>query len=127
MPAFGAADIEMRLEALTAPTSRLRILNPFDSLVRDRKRLLRLFGFDYKIEIFVPAAKRKWGYYVYPILEGDRFIGRIEVKADRKAGTLTVLKLWKEQSAKWSERQDTKLEAELKRLARFIGVETIIR
>lgn len=126
-PAYAARDIEMRLNNLRAPTSRLRILNPFDPLVRDRKRLLRLFGFEYKIEIFVPAAKRKWGYYVYPILEGDRFIGRIEVKADRKAGTLTVLKLWKEHDAKWSERQDIKLDAELKRLARFIGVETIIR
>ena len=124
---FAAADIESQLDDLTAPTSRLRILNPFDPLARDRKRLLRLFGFDYKIEIFVPAAKRRWGYYVYPILEGDRFIGRIEVKADRKAGVLTVLKLWKEPGEKWSERQDDKLDAELKRLARFVGLETIIR
>ncbi|MEP3890800.1 MAG: crosslink repair DNA glycosylase YcaQ family protein [Hellea sp.] len=127
LPGFAVANIEAQLEGLKSPTSRLRILNPFDPLVRNRKRLLRLFGFDYKIEIFVPAAKRRWGYYVYPILQGDRFIGRIEVKADRKAGTLTVLKLWKEQEGKWSERQDVKLEAEVKRLARFIGVETIIK
>jgi len=73
----------------------------------------------------VPAAKRQWGYYVYPILEGDRFIGRIEVKADRKAGTLNVLKLWKEPHIEWLESRDEKLQAELKRLARFIGVETV--
>jgi len=125
--AFASPDIETHLEHLNAPTSRLRILSPFDPLVRDRKRLLRLFGFDYKIEIFVPAAKRKWGYYVYPILEGDKFIGRIEIKADRKAGMLKVLKLWKEPNIRWSGRQDDKLEAELKRLSRFIGVETILR
>jgi len=125
LPAFARPDIESQLEGLTPPTSRLRILNPFDPLTRDRKRLLRLFGFDYKIEIFVPAAKRQWGYYVYPILEGDRFIGRIEVKADRKAGTLNVLKLWKEPHIEWLESRDEKLQAELKRLARFIGVETV--
>lgn len=127
VPALGTADIGAKLKTLKPPTSRLRILNPFDPLVRDRKRLLRIFGFDYKIEIFLPAAKRKWGYYVYPILEGDRFIGRIEIKADRKAGTLTVLKLWKEPNVKWTEQRYDKLEAELRRLARFIGAETVIR
>jgi len=124
--AFAVSDIEARLETLSPCTSRLRILNPFDPLVRDRKRLLRIFGFDYKIEIFVPAEKRKWGYYVYPILEGERFIGRVEIKADRKAGTLKVLKLWKEPNIKWSEHRDDKLDAELKRLARFIGVKAVI-
>ena len=64
--------------------------------VRDRNRLERLFGFDYRNEMFVPAAKRRWGYYVYPILEGDRFVGRIEIKANRRAKTLTVLKFWPE-------------------------------
>jgi uncharacterized protein YcaQ len=104
----------------------LRILNPFDPLARDRKRLLRIFGFDYRIEIFVPAAKRRWGYYVYPILEGSRFIGRIEVKADRKAGIMTVLKLWPEVGVKWTSRRADKLEAEVSRLARFIGVPSIV-
>ena len=75
---FAPADIEARLETLPPPTSRLRIINPFDPVVRDRNRLKRLFGFDYRIEIFVPAAKRRFGYYVFPILEGDRFVGRIE-------------------------------------------------
>ena len=126
MQALAAPDIESRLAALNAPTSRLRILNPFDPVIRDRARLGRLFGFDYKIEIFVPEAKRRWGYYVYPILEGDRFVGRIEVKADRKAGTLTVKEVWPEPGVKWTARRAAKLEAELARLARFIGVSDVI-
>lgn len=125
--AFASRDIDAQLQDLSAPNTRLRILNPFDPLVRNRKRLKRIFGFEYKIEIFIPAAKRQWGYYVYPILEGDRFIGRIDVKADRKAGTLDVLSLWKEPDVKWSGRHDDKLDAELKRLAKLACVQTIYR
>ena len=93
--------------------------------MRDRKRLKRIFEFDYKIEIFVPAAKRQWGYYVYPILEGDRFIGRIEVKADRIAGRLNILNLWKEPHINWSTRQDEKLKRELGRLAKLATVKSV--
>lgn len=123
--ALAPPDIEMRLANAPAPTSRLRILNPFDPAIRDRKRLARLFGFEYTVEMFVPAAKRVWGYYVYPLLEGDRFVGRIEVKADRKAGTMTVLNLWPETGVKWTAVRVVKLEAELQRMARFVGVEAI--
>jgi len=93
--------------------------------VRDRTRLERLFGFDYRIEIFVPAAKRRWGYYVYPLLEGDRFVGRIEVKADRKASELAVLRFWQEPGVPWTAARRRKLDAELTRLARFVGVKTL--
>lgn len=119
-------DIEQRMTATKTPTSRLRILNPFDPAIRNRDRLLRLFGFAYKIEIFVPAAKRKWGYYVYPLLEGSKFIGRIELKADRKTGTLTVVNLWAETNIKWTDNRTNKLSAELGRLARMITVRTIV-
>ena len=120
--ALAPADIEERLQSMKAPTSRLRILNPFDPVIRDRGRLQRLFGFDYRIEIFVPAAKRQYGYYVYPILEGDRFVGRIEVKADRKKGVLLVENLWWEKGVKATSARMKKLEAELERMARFVGV-----
>jgi hypothetical protein len=123
--AFAPADIESRLAENVKPTSRLRILSPFDPVIRDRTRLSRLFGFDYRIEIFVPAAKRKWGYYVYPLLEGDRMVGRIELKADRKAGELRLLKLWQEEGVRWTSAREDKLDAELCRLARFIGADFI--
>ncbi len=123
---YAPRDIKQRLENIKAPTSRLRILNPFDPAIRDRARLKRIFGFEYKIEIFVPAAKRKWGYYVYPLLEGARFVGRIELKADRKAGTLSVINLWAEEPMEWTEGRSKKLSAELARLARLIGVRDVI-
>lgn len=124
--AWAPGDIESRLKQIEAPTSRLRILNPFDPVARDRTRLKRLFGFDYTVEMFVPAAKRRWGYYVYPLLEGDRFVGRIEVKADRKAGILRVFKLWKEPKIKWTPARAAKLDAELARMLRFVGLEQLI-
>ena len=124
--ALALPDIEARLAAAPAPTSRLRILNPFDPVIRDRSRLTRLFGFDYRIEIFVPAAKRQWGYYVYPLLEGDRFVGRIEVKSDRDKGELSVHRLWPEPGVKWTGARQAKLEAELGRMARFVGASDVV-
>lgn len=124
LSAIATHDIEKRLGELSSPTSRLRIINPFDPAIRDRTRLKNLFGFDYKIEIFVPAVKRKWGYYVYPILEGSRFVGRIELKADRKDKTLNVVNFWPEKDVNWTHSRYSKLKAELDRLARFINVQS---
>jgi hypothetical protein len=127
---FGALappDIETRLERLSPPTARLRILNPFDPVIRDRARLERLFGFTYRVEMFVPAARRVWGYYVFPILEGDRFVGRIEVRADRKTGELRVLNLWREGKIAWTAARDSRLDAELERMRRFIGLDRVLR
>lgn len=123
--AYALPDIAARLEAVKAPTSRLRIVNPFDPAVRDRDRLAALFGFDYKIEIFVPAAKRKWGYYVYPLLEGDRFVGRIDMKADRKAGALLVKQIWLEPGFDWTAARVGRVQAELARMARFVGMQRV--
>ncbi len=123
---YAPTDIEDRVTGCSKPTSRLRILNPFDPAVRDRERLMRLFGFDYRIEIFVPQAKRKWGYYVYPLLEGDRFVGRIEVKAHRKGGKLFVVNRWSEPKVKWTNVRCQKLDAELARLARLVGVNDVV-
>ncbi len=76
--------------------------------------------------MFVPAAKRQWGYYVYPLLEGDRFVGRIEIKADRKASKLNVLRLWKEPNVRWTDARAEKLDAGLGRMARFVGLQHVI-
>jgi uncharacterized protein YcaQ len=123
---LAAPDIEARLAAVSEPTARLRIINPFDPVVRDRSRLSALFGFAYRNEMFVPAAQRLWGYYVYPLLERDRFVGRIEIKADRSAGHLRVTQFWPEPGLSWSAGRYEKLAAELSRLARLIGVSDIV-
>ncbi|WP_037413376.1 crosslink repair DNA glycosylase YcaQ family protein, partial [Sinorhizobium sp. CCBAU 05631] len=104
------------------PPARIRVLSPFDPLLRDRNRTERLFGFFYRIEVFVPEAKREYGYYVFPLLEGDRLIGRIDMKADRKRGSLDVKRLWLEQGVKPASGRIDKLMAELDRIARFTGV-----
>lgn len=119
--AFASADIETRLSSLAAPTSRLRILNPFDPAVRDRKRLSFLFGFDYVNEIFIPKAKRRWGYYVYPILECDRMIGRVDLSGGPKTGLRPIQQFWTEPKIRWSQRRQAKLEAEVARLSRLAG------
>lgn len=106
--------------------ARIRVLSPFDPMIRDRNRTERLFGFFYRIEIFVPEPKREYGYYVFPLLEGDRLIGRIDMKADRKKGTLDVKRLWLEPRVKASTGRLEKLEAELERLARFASVEKVV-
>jgi uncharacterized protein len=69
-------------------------LGPLDPLVWDRAFLRSLYGFDYVWEVYVPAPKRRWGYYVLPLLYGDRLVGRIELRADRKADVLRVLGVW---------------------------------
>jgi uncharacterized protein YcaQ len=85
------------VELLTAPPEPPRsvaFLPPFDPLVWDRGLLGSLFGFDYVWELFLPPAKRRWGWYVLPILFGDRLVGRIEPRIDRAAGCVRVLGLW---------------------------------
>ncbi|GAB4392059.1 MAG: winged helix-turn-helix domain-containing protein [Kiloniellaceae bacterium] len=110
---------------LPEPPKRLRVLSPFDPLIRDRKRTERLFGFHYRIEVFVPAAKRRYGYYVFPLLEGDRLIGRIDMKHERDKGALRVKGLWLEPKVKLSTARQQRLEAELERQRRFTGADEV--
>lgn len=91
------AEEEPILEATADPASidaGVSFLAPLDPLVWDRRMLRELFGFDYLWEVYVPEAKRKWGYYVLPMLFGDRFIGRIEPRLDRRTKTLNILGIW---------------------------------
>ncbi|MBZ5736789.1 DNA glycosylase AlkZ-like family protein [Nocardioides mangrovi] len=69
---------------------RAALLSPFDRLVQDRKRMTELFGFDYQLEMYKPAAQRRWGYYALPVLVGDRLVGKLDATADRTAGALYV-------------------------------------
>lgn len=107
------------LTALPEPPARLRILSPFDPALRDRKRAERLFGFSYRIEVFVPEAKRRYGYYVFPVLENDRLIGRIDMKAFRDQDTLRVRAFWPESGLRMGKGRLARLESEITRQARF--------
>jgi uncharacterized protein len=110
---------------LSEATSRLRILSPFDPALRDRARAEFLFGFHYRIEVFVPEAKRIYGYYVFPLLEGERLVGRIDCKAFRDEGALRVKAVWPEKGVKFGVGRIRKLEAELDRWAGFAGCDRV--
>lgn len=123
---FARPDIPDRARDAPALPSRIRILSPFDPALRDRKRTERLFGFDYRIEVFVPAAKRQYGYYVFPIMEGSQLIGRIDVKRSRDNNALNVDGLWLEPQIRRSKQRMEKLEAELDRYRRFTGCDQVV-
>ncbi len=108
-----------------APPARLRVLSPFDPALRDRKRAEFLFGFFYRIEVFVPEPHRQYGYYVFPLLEGDRLVGRLDAKAFRDTATLKVRGFWPEPGVRLGTGRRARLEAELDRLARFAGCDRV--
>ena len=97
---------------------RTTFLSPFDQLVHDRDRAEALWGFHYRLEMYVPAAKRLYGYYVLPILRGDRLVGRIEPVHDRRARLLHVRGVWWQPGTR-----QVSLDAPLRRLARWLGAD----
>ena len=119
---LAVGDIETAVAALPEPQQRVRILSPFDPALRDRNRAERLFGFHYRIEIFVPEPKRVYGYYVFPVLEGDRIIGRIDMRTDREADALAVTAFWPERGVRMGAGRMRRLEAELDRVRTFVGL-----
>ncbi|WP_020594282.1 winged helix-turn-helix domain-containing protein [Kiloniella laminariae] len=121
---FAYGDIEQQLEQLPSTPGRVRVLSPFDPLIRDRKRTERLFDYHYRIEVFVPEAKRQYGYYVFPLLEGEKLIGRIDMKRQEQA--LVVKGLWLEPKVKYSAGRQRAIEAELERIRRFVGQDGLL-
>ena len=113
--------------ALRSPPQLMRFLSPFDPVIRDRQRALRLFGFDYRFEAFTPADQRRYGYYVLPILEGDRFVGRIEPKLVREKETLEVRGLWWEPKVRLTRVRRARLDEALERMAALVRARHIVR
>ena len=106
---------------ITEAERRAVILAPLDPFVWDRKRLAALWGFDYTWEVYVPAAKRKYGPYTLPVLWGDRFVARLDPSLDRKRRVLRVKNLWFEDDAPRDPHLFTDLAAEIARFAAFHG------
>ena len=109
------------LEEIDTFEPRTALLSPFDRLVFDRARAQDLFGFEYIVEMYKPAAKRRWGYFALPILHGDRLVGKLDSAADRKAGVFRVTAIH-EDTPFASETTDA-VHAEIRDLAAWLGLE----
>ncbi|MGQ4809649.1 hypothetical protein NKDENANG_03072 [Candidatus Entotheonellaceae bacterium PAL068K] len=123
--AYAPHDVVELLRGLPAAPARVRFLSPFDPLIRDRQRTRRLFHFDYRFEAFVPAGQRQYGYYVLPMLERDRFIGRIDLKCERRTNCLVVKGMWLEPGVRQTKTREKRIAAELERYAAFVGVQGV--
>jgi uncharacterized protein YcaQ len=99
---------------------RTALLSPFDRLVYDRARAIELFDFEYTLEMYKPAAKRRWGYFALPVLHGDRLIGKVDATADRKAGVLRVNAI--HEDVKFTKPMTKAVQAELDDLASWLGL-----
>jgi uncharacterized protein YcaQ len=109
-------------DALDQPfTERTALLSPFDRLVHDRDRTMALFDFEYVLEMYKPAAERRWGYFALPVLHHDRLVGKLDANADRRAGTLTVNALYEDVPFTNAMRAD--VAAEIESLAAWLGLQ----
>ena len=125
----GGADVLVASEVeldLPAPHAAV-LLSPFDNLLWDRSFAQRILGFDHLIEVYKPAPKRQYGYYVLPFLRGDRIVGRADLKSERKEGSLVVRAFHREAGVRASGALDDALDRALARLARSIGLEEVRR
>ena len=122
---FALADWKDRWKKAPEAPDRTRLLCPFDPILRDRARCLRRFGFDYRFEAFTPAPKRQFGYYVLPILEGERLVGRLDPKVHRDRGALEVRGLWWEKGIRPTKARLKRLDEALESLAVFTGADTL--
>jgi len=101
-------------------TGRTALLSPFDRLIHDRVRTSALFDFEYLLEMYKPAAKRRWGYFALPVLHHDRLVGKLDAKADRKAGVFTVNAI--HQDGPWTKAMQADVDAEINALAGWLGL-----
>ena len=104
---------------------RTVLLSPFDNLICDRARTERLFGFSHRLEIYTPKAKRRWGYFVLPVLDGDRLVARCDLALDRKAGRLVAHAVYAEPHVPRGKRLPRAIRRELERLAAWRGATSL--
>ncbi|WP_027084833.1 winged helix-turn-helix domain-containing protein [Cohnella panacarvi] len=129
-PLYACANDEPLLRSALADKleydRRVEFIAPLDNLMWDRKLIRALFDFDYKWEIYTPAAERKYGYYVLPVLYGDALVGRIELVADKKAKRLNVARYWPEDAEETDEEFRRLLRERVERFAAFNDCEEVI-
>jgi uncharacterized protein YcaQ len=99
---------------------RTALLSPFDRLIHDRVRTQELFDFEYTLEMYKPAAKRRWGYFALPILHGDRLVGKLDATTDRKAGALRVNAI--HEDVKFTRAMAKGVQAEVEDLVSWLGL-----
>ena len=102
---------------------RTALLSPFDRLIHDRVRTEELFGFEYTLEMYKPAAKRRWGYFALPVLHHDRLVGKLDAIADRKTSVLRVNAI--HEDVKFTRPMTKGVQAELENLASWLGLSAI--
>jgi uncharacterized protein len=102
-------------------SGRAALLSPFDRLIHDRKRTTELFEFDYQLEMYKPAAKRRWGYFALPVLYGDRLVGKLDATADHKAGVLRVAAV--HQDVPFTKSMTAAVDREIADLARWLRLD----
>jgi uncharacterized protein YcaQ len=105
-------------------TTVCTLLSPFDPLVWYRERLRRLFGFDFRTEIYIPAAQRQYGYWVMPLLLNENIVARFDLKADRQLGQLRILGAWAERGVTLAQSLE-EIWQELSRLGKWLGLATV--
>jgi len=106
-------------------TGRTALLSPFDRLVHDRSRALDLFGFEYTLEMYKPAAKRRWGYFALPVLHHEQLVGKLDATVDKKARVLTVNTV--HQDVKFTKAMARDVDAEIDGLAAWLGLADVRR
>ncbi len=116
-------DLAERAATLRPRSDRGVLLSPFDPALWDRERTKLLFGFEQVLEIFKPAHQRRWGYYCLPVLAGERLVGRVDLKADRRAGTIATLARYLEDGC--GAREDRAIDVALDRHARAVGLDLV--
>jgi uncharacterized protein YcaQ len=102
---------------------RVALLSPLDRLVYDRKRMVEIFDFDYQLEMYKPAAKRRWGYFALPVLDGDELVGKVDATADPKARVLRVHAV--HEDGPWSRRRVAAVHEEIVALARWLRLDPL--